>query len=196
MTNLSPGKDLRTGKVDPPLPTLHPDIRRARHPPPPHGCGLPSPPWLRRLQPLSTHRPRTHSLLRAILPHSPNPHFPRWTVPVNLPLAHPNAIPVHSLRRLYPDARVSSALVSYLPPFFSRVSASEQIASLPTSWDASPSSSPSCPQISSTSLVSSWVYFCWPFAQSSIGWVPRPSAAWAEIQRPLPLLCDAFNRLQ
>ncbi len=37
-------------------------------------------------------------LARATRPHSPNPHLGRWTIPANLPIARPTALPVPLVR--------------------------------------------------------------------------------------------------
>ena len=52
----------------------------------------------RRLPRPSPPRPRTRFLPRATRPHSPNRHLERWTIPANLPIARPTALPVSPVR--------------------------------------------------------------------------------------------------
>src|SRR5271170_1656821 len=80
------------------LATVYPDTRREHHPAKPHACELPPRQRPRRLPRPSPHRPRTRFLRRATRLHSPNPHFGRWTIPANLPIARPTALPVPPVR--------------------------------------------------------------------------------------------------
>src|SRR5713226_1366647 len=80
------------------LTTLYPDTRQEHHPAAPHACELPPRQRPGRLPRPSPPRPRTRFLPRVIRPHSPNPHFGRWTIPANLPIARPTALPVPPAR--------------------------------------------------------------------------------------------------
>src|SRR2546430_9347364 len=76
----------RTGMIRS-LTTFYPDTRREHHPAAPHVCALPPRQRPRRPPRPSPRRPRTRFLPRATRPHSPNPHFRRWTTPASLPIA-------------------------------------------------------------------------------------------------------------
>src|SRR5713226_9600453 len=78
--------------------TLYPDTRREHDPAVPHACELPPRQRPRRLPRPSPPRPRTRFLPQATRPHSPNPHVGRWTIPANLPIARPPALPVPPVR--------------------------------------------------------------------------------------------------
>src|SRR5882672_11232013 len=95
------------------LTTLYPDIRREHHPAAPRACELPSHQRSRRLPRPSLRRPRTRFLPRVTRRHSPNPHLRRWTIPANLLIADPNALPVPPVRMPpYPRSGFSPEPVS------------------------------------------------------------------------------------
>src|SRR6266849_7495737 len=87
----------RTGMIRSVI-TLYPDTRREHDPAVPHACELPPRQRPRRLPRPSPPRPRTRFLPQATRPHSPNPRVGRWTIPANLPIARPPALPVPPVR--------------------------------------------------------------------------------------------------
>src|SRR5229473_4782507 len=133
----------RTGMI-PSLTTSHPDTRREHHPAAPHAYALPPRQRHRRLPRPSPRRPRTRFLLRATRPHSPNPHFGCWTIPANLPIARPTALPVPPVRMPpYPRFGFSPEPVSEVrPPFSRRLSSYRRPSFSPPPFSELHSSSP------------------------------------------------------
>src|SRR5229473_3918625 len=130
----------RTGLIRS-LTTLYPDTRREHHPAAPHACELPSRQCPRRLPRPSPRRPRTRFLPRATRPHSRNPHLGHWTIPANLPIARPTALPVPPVRMPpYPRFGFSPEAVSEVRPSFSPPPFSAVPSSSPTSCWGLPSS--------------------------------------------------------
>src|SRR5487761_538312 len=80
------------------LTPIYPDSRREHHPAAPHACELPPRQRPRRLARPSPRRPRTRFLPQATRPHSPNPHLGPWTIPADLPIARPTALPLLPVR--------------------------------------------------------------------------------------------------
>src|SRR5271169_2034459 len=130
------------------LTTSYPDTRREHHPAALRVCELPCRQPPRRLRRLSPPRPRTRFLARATLPHSPNPHLGHWTIPANLPIARPPALPIPPARMPpYPRFRFSPEPVFYVRPPFSYW----------LSFCRRPSFSPPlCSELPSSSPMSSW----------------------------------------
>src|ERR1035437_6461363 len=144
------------------LTSCSPDTRREHHSAEPHACELPPRQRPRRLPRPSPPRPQTRFLRRAIRPHSPNPHLGRWTIPANLPIACPTALPVPPVRMPpYPRFGFPPEPVSQVrPPFSRRLSSCRRPSFSPRPFLEPPSSSPPfCPQLSSTSSASSWFSF-------------------------------------
>src|SRR5207248_11619510 len=79
-------------------PTSYPNTRPEHHPAAPHVCELPPRQRPRRPPPPLPRPLQTRFLPRATRPHSPNPHLGRWTIPANLPIARPTALPLPPVR--------------------------------------------------------------------------------------------------
>src|SRR5215469_18582312 len=103
----------------------------------PHACELPLRQRPRHPPRPSPRRPRTRFLLRATRPHSLNPHLRHWTIPANLLIAIPTALPVPPVRMpRCPRFGFPAEHVFYVRPSFSELSFSSAISSWPSSYSS------------------------------------------------------------